>query len=334
MVNRLSLVALLALTLPASALAQGAPTPAPAPAPATEVVEPAVAVEVEEVDLGATFDEDDPNAPDRPSAHGAITVRDLEGELAATTPRATRATFPLEFIERPMTLVARQYQVSLELPLAIGGADAAIETTLVLRAAYGLTQDVQAGISYGFGLARIAPEGSGKGFEAGKAFSIDAAYTLIPDKLAVTASLPFYADPFALSLTAGLPFRLRVYDKLALFGLNDLVELKLATMPVSVSEPGRNIATAAGIDVSKEPPVGHFNLTFGALYQHRANLALTAQMGFFFHNFSSGDQPVALQVAALFAKSKRLDLSARLGVARLDDVASSLVLGFAATFRI
>jgi hypothetical protein len=279
---------------------------------------------------------DDPNQAD------AETTKDENPSAQISAkPRTTKATFPVELIHRPMTLPENTAEISLDVPLVFGGTVDATDTaykvkgraTEVLRASYGVTQDIQVGVSYGFGTERLSPETGQKGFEAGKAFSIDGGYTIIPEHLGVTLSVPFYADPFAASLTIGAPFRINMSDKLALFGGGDLVEIALNKWPVRTWDPEFNLYQAAldspGMTSFSR---GAVNLQFGALVQLEKNIALSAWTRIHFEDFGDGDPPVPLFLGLAWSKWN-IDLGARIGFARLDE-GESFGLGVFAAYRL
>lgn len=294
----------------------------------------AVAEDTEGVDGIGTAE--DPNVPDdeettgdRPDEADAVTGKDLEGPAVVKKARPTKATYPMAIIERPLTLTETQIEVTFEMPVLVGPVGADAQMTQVLRGAYGITQDIQVGLSYGFGLEQLGPND----FEPGKAFSVDGGYAVVPGILAATISLPFYVDPFAWSVTLGAPFRLKVSDKVAFVGGQELLQIKLVEMPVSVSDPGQNIGQLAAIATSQPAPAGHLNLQLGVLYQHKPNLALSAQMGYFLTDFSSDEQMIPVTLGIIWSKDNKLDLGGRAGVNTLesgDDRFAGIVSLFAA----
>ena len=271
---------------------------------------------------------DDSSINDDPSQADAETTKDDEAAAAVKArPRTTKATYPVELTRRPMTLPQNTAEISLDAPIVFGGTvdhaastapDLGARATQVLRAAYGVTQDIQVGVSYGFGSERLSPPDGAKGFEAGKAFSLDGAYTVVPDHLAVSLSLPFYADPFATSLTLGAPFRINVGEQLALVGGQDLVEIAINKWPVRIGDPEFNLDQAARGEGDVSPSKGAVNLQFGAQVQLKKHIALSGFTRIHFEDFVGDDLRVPLWLGVTWSKWN-LDLGGRLGFARLDE---------------
>jgi hypothetical protein len=286
---------------------------------------------------------EDPNVPERPESEDQPDDPDAEttnldkGTTVEKKQRPTKATYPLELTWRPLTLTAGQAEISLDSPVA-PFADAPTGATQVLRFAYGITQDIQIGVTYGAGAERLkkrdAPSDD-KGFEPGLAMSIDGAYTILPDHLAVTLSLPIYFQPFTVSATIGAPFRLRLGKKLALYGGHDLVRIAMNGWPIDVASAEYNLGQVANDTPGGETlDRGQLNLNFGAQIQLKPAFALVAETGFHFIDFGDADRPMSAFVGGLWsAKNAKLDLGGRLGFGRLDEK-DSLFLALFVAYRI
>jgi hypothetical protein len=240
-----------------------------------------------------------------------------------------------------MTLPESTAEIAVDAPIVFGGSvdgaptdlDIGARATQVLHAAYGVTDDIQVGVSYGFGAERLDPPVGAKGYEPGKAFSVDGAYTILPDHLAVAVSLPFYADPFASSIVLGVPFRVNVNDKLALFGGQDLIEVAFNKWPVRTWDPEFNLDQALRDQPGKVSfSTGAVNVQFGALVQLKKNLAIAGWTRLHFEDFSGGDSPVSLYGGITWSKWN-IDLGGRLGFARLDE-GGSFGVGLSAAYRL
>lgn len=281
--------------------------------------------EVEEDDTATTYD--DPNDPD------AVTTRDSSrrGKQAV---RYTKGTYPIEAIDRPLTLAASQFEISLDVPVEAIGADGGPFMTQVLRAGYGVTTDLQIGVAYGIGLELLNPPEGAKAFEAGKAFSLDAAHTILPGNLAAQLSLPFYADPFAWSVSLGVPFRVKITDKIAFVGGQDLVAITLVRFPVDPAQPWMNVAHVALDAVGAARNDGHVNLNFGAQIQAKRNLAFTAKLGLYFPDFDDNNDRVYTLLGAAWSKNPKLDIGGRLGVGDLGRMGDTFGLAVFVAYRL
>jgi hypothetical protein len=234
--------------------------------------------------------------------------------------RFTKRDYPQELVRRPMTLAAQQAEVSLDVPYSGNDGDPAL--TQVLRAGFGLTVDLQLGVTYSVGLERLdAPDGE-DAFEVGKAFSVDAAYTIIPAYLAAEVRLAFYADPdlFGMGVILGLPYKIRLGgDRFMIYGGVDLVRIRIKELAVDPANPAANLAII-NRPPSSSAPVGGASLVTGVAFQARRDTAIYGTFGIDWPDFDADDQPVSLFVGATFSPSARFDLGARVGFHRLDDV--------------
>lgn len=142
-----------------------------------------------------------PDAPQRP--------RD-ERTAKPETPRIDKADYPTQLVLRPVTLAEAQAEIGLALTFVNNDGNGLFWPTL--RAAFGVTRDVELGFTWAAFLSRFSPATAENGIETGKAFSIDGGLTLVPDWFAVRVRLAFYADPdvFGFGLVLGAPFRWRI----------------------------------------------------------------------------------------------------------------------------
>jgi hypothetical protein len=250
---------------------------------------------------------DDPDLVDKDGNRGpddaVFALRRGEGREVH---RYTKADYPLEVIRRPMTLAEGQLQVGLDVPFVIGGPS----LTQVLRGSYGIDQDLEIGLTYGFGLTVLSPTS----YEAGKAFSLDGAYTVVPGILAAQLRLGFNAQPFALGVSAGAPFRFTIGGRWAVFGGHDLVQVRVVKFPVDAGDPAYNVGTIAWLDAGGSEPVANVNVNLGGLYQARPDVAVYMTFGTVYrHRFTkSAAHPIF--VGATWARSQVFDLGARVGI--------------------
>lgn len=274
---------------------------------------------------GVRLDNDDPQNPE-------IDAKVAEEVSAPNVERTySKSTYPAELIFRPLTLLPGQAQLALDAPYVSGDST---HITQILQASYGVIDHLEIGLTYGFGLTRLAAEGAEKGYEAGKAFSVDAAYSLWPQNLAVTLSVPFYTDDFAMSVTLGAPFRYAFNDKWALFGGEGLVDVKIVKMPVEVANPAFNSATLAKLTGPNEPaPDGNFKLQLGTLYQAQPHWAAFLTFDYRAPNFSGDQAQFALFGGSTWTWKNQLDLGVRAGWASLEE-ADAVTVSLSAALRL
>src|SRR5688572_23628422 len=277
----------------------------------------------------------DPDIPDAPPEGDAITVDDLEtgGVRAVRKQRYTKKTFPLELIKRPMTLAAAQGEISLDAPFLMGDSNPTMWQ--VLRARYGITRDIEGGITYSFGVLNLSPPDGVETFEPGKAFSFDGGWTIWPEHLAVTASLPFYVDPdaFGMGFNLAIPFRVNLGSRWAIVGGQDLVQIRIVKMPVDPANPGYNLAMVAASAGGAEPARGNLNINIGALHQLKPNLALYGTLGYHYLDFEDEGAPVSFFGGATWSRHSRLALGGRMGFYDLDNT-DTFSLSIYAAYRL
>ena len=309
---------------PAAATPDAAKPADPAAAPPEEMT-PAPDPEAD-----AKVDNDNPNKPD------ALTIAEPEPDVTIVEPPRkvvfSKAEYPLQVTDRPLTLPKNMGEISLDAPFFIFDGGDAKAFTQILRGAFGITNRYELGLTYAVGLELIDPKSK---FETGKAFSIDGKWTAIPDWLAVQVSLGFQvSDPFAMSLGLGAPFRLRVGEKIRIVGLYDMVRIKLVKYPVDPLRPADNIAASQGLAFNVDPAEVNLALNFAAQYQHKPNLMLYLTFDNYFFDLKVDDHPVSSFVGLVWSKSSRFDLGARLGALRLDEAADSLSVAVSLAFRL
>lgn len=269
---------------------------------------------------------DDPTA-DEPPGEEAPDFNVFGGGAKKTVVRYTKETFPLAWVARPLTLPADMIELSLDVPAAVL-ADAPY-LTQILRGAFGVTRDLQIGLTYGFGLQVIDPAE----YEAGKAFSVDAAYTIFPQRLAIAASVPFYVDPFASGISLGAPFQLRIGDRWQVSGGQDLLQFRFAKFPPNPADPAYNVGQVEAQVVGAREPIGNLNLKLRGAYQARTNLVVFLDWGFHWLDFEGDDKPVSMFLGGLWSSSNRMDVGGRIGLSRVDE-GDSLTVGLFAAYRL
>jgi hypothetical protein len=289
------------------------PTPAPAPPPIS------------------TDDEGPIPEPDVPE--DPLAGLPPEAEVEEEAPRYLKRDYPIELVRRPLTLAADQVEVSLDVPLVLNDGNPLL--TQILRGGFGVTIDLELGLTYAVGLERLSAEPGEDGFEPGRAFSVDAAYTLLPGYLAVQARVAFFIDPevFGVGLILGLPYKIEIGDRWAIFGGADLVRLRLKEFAVDPADPAASSFYVGEIARGVEPGIGSGRLLTGAMFQARPDLALDATFAIA-RDFDTDVQTYGLSAGATFSPTRTIDLGARVGAGSLDDAAETFAVAVHAALRI
>jgi hypothetical protein len=328
------------LSVSAAALAATPAAPAPASQPATQPAAPAVPPE----DQPLTPEEEQRIEGDDPRKADALTIPPPEvdrDEPPPPKPRATKSTYPENLGERPITITRNTGEASLDVELVGGGSIKFGDEKLgprvreVLKARFGVTQDLEVFVGWGVGSQRLsAPEGA-DGTVVGKQFEVGVGYTILADHLGVTLSAPMYSSPFTWNVSIGLPFRFNLGSRLAIVGGNDMIQIATGedSWPVDVAEPERTEVFALGSEEENlELPGGVFNLNLGAIVKLREGLAVTGHVRLTYVDFDSDLAQQSMWFGVAWTK-RRYDLMARVGFAELD-VGASAGLGLFAAFRL
>lgn len=216
-----------------------------------------------------------------------------EAEPTAVTPeKQVRTGYPVEEALRPITLPQNMSEVLVEThgqvsPFAAQGS---------LRARYGITSKIQLGLTYVFAGAYgdedfVPGSTEGTKVHAGKAVGLDVT-VLLQDWLGVRVGVPLYVDPVAVGLTLGVPLKFMFGDKLALGGMDDLVNIRLTKFMPSFYQEWTNVTAAAGTDDVGNNTIqsrGSLRFTGYGIYQHKPNLALIGRLGVIVDDFAATD---------------------------------------------
>lgn len=272
--------------------------------------------------------------PDAPK-----TVIDADAPAVSTiAPPPVRSGYPIEEAARPITLPRNMSEVSLA-PHAQVSPYAA---STALRARYGITPKVQLGLTYLVGGIFDDPSTlqSKQGFHPGKALGLDVTY-MVQDWVGVKVGVPVYISPLAVSLAIGAPIKFTFGDKLALGGLDDLLNIRLDRFAPTFYQELQNATNANDTMTNTIKSQGELRVSLFGVYQYQPNLAIIARTGIQMEDFASGKTDGCLGeclttfIHAAFSYSARryLDLGLQVGFDDLAHGGSFAPAGFLA-FRI
>jgi hypothetical protein len=276
------LISVLSVVTVATASAFAAPNdkkaPAPAPAPAKEA-EPAPATGSGAADGSAVAPIEDtppadmegrdenPDAPKGPETDVAVTV-------APTVVKP--AGYPIEQALRPITLPAAMAEVSIAPHLVVSP----FSESDALRARYGITKQIQLGLTYVYGGIYNDPATTVKkyGFHVGKAAGLDVT-VLLQNWVGVKVGVPFYFDPVATSFQAGAPMKFIFGNKLAIGGLEDVLNIRITTFAPSLEFEQMNAVSADNDRNNTTQSRGRLRFAGFAEYQQSSKLAIIGRAG-------------------------------------------------------
>lgn len=259
---------------------------------------------------------------------GTLLAEESAERARAPEPDArSRAGYPVALIERPLTLPSMLFELALEVPYVSGGN----QVRQLLGVHFGATRDIELGLSYAPGALHDGE------YQVGKALSFDAAVTIIPDVVAARLTLPLYAgDPMGMAIGVGFPCRYTIAGRWQLYGLHDLLRVRLVRFAPDVADPVYDEVQAgyAAEEGGVAPSSGSLNVNLGARYQASPNLTAGVEMGYHFVDFERHDQPVSFYGLISWSQGKRLDLFGRVGLGAFDRAEDTFTVSVGAAIRL
>ena len=202
-----------------------------------------------------------------------------EGQPDPTIPvvpvKKATAGYPIEEALRPITLPQNMSELSIGPHFVISpyaGGDA-------LRARYGITREVQLGLTYLFGAIYDDPAQTGKqyAFHPGKAIGLDVT-VLLQNWIGVKIGVPVYIQPVAVSVAIGVPIKFS-FGKWAIGGLDDLLNIKIKRFAPTFLQEVDNAIAANGDKNNTVQPNGRLRASFYGIYQLQSNIAFVGRIG-------------------------------------------------------
>jgi hypothetical protein len=223
--------------------------------------------------------------PDAPKVLGEDTPKPT---VAVVAPKPVQTGYPTEEVLRPIILPKNMAQISIGPHFEFDdGTRQGFSSSDALRARYSITDRVEVGLTYAFaGIYHDPADASSTmtgaiGLHSGKAVGLDAT-VLIEKWLAVRVGLPIYVSPTAVSLTLGAPIKFVFFDKLAIGGLDQILNIALDRFaPNFYYEYDNALAafqTGPGGNNTQQP-AGFFTLSAFVDYQYNPKLAVLGRIG-------------------------------------------------------
>lgn len=255
--------------------------------------------------------------PDAPATGGDTAA------VKVVAPVQARGGYPIEEAARPITLPQNMAEVSIDPHMQVSPALA----TTALRARFGVTRQVQLGVSYVLGGLYDDPSTTStkNSFHPGKTVGVDVTY-LVERWIGVKLGVPAYVDPIAVGVTLGAPMRFRLGDKLTLGGMDDLLSIAVnKKFAPSFYQEGVNAAAAHTSDMSNTiQSRGALRFSGYGIYQYRPNFAFIGRLALLLEDFSvnrtdgGGGMTTSIRAGFQYTPKKLIDLGLSLG---FDDLA-------------
>lgn len=272
--------------------------------------------------------------PDAPRGGDTVTTTTTTATPEVAPKRSTG--YPIEEAERPITLPQNLSEISISPhfmsdPFTFSDA---------LHGRYGITRQVQLGLTYVYGGAFDDPTTAKKDrkFHAGKTAGVDVT-VLLTNFVGVRVGLPVYFDPFAMSFAAGAPMKFR-FGKFALGGLEDVLNIRIKKFAPRYDYEEFNQVQAALLDSNTETSRGFIRFSGYGEYQYKPNLAIIGRIGVESDLGSGGsnglgtggssDTTTFIRGGIQFSPKKFLDLGAFAGFEDLSRTGSFGLTGFLA----
>lgn len=312
--KHLALLAIMAVTTlgaPTAALAQGTPPADPADKDK----------KADDKDKKPPEEEFDPSLMDDPEGENPNDPDiDLVGDQQTPPPKKrvppkvrapSTVGYPMMVGHRPITLKKYmvepivQYGVVVDPFIAEG----------VIGGRFGVTDQIQAGLRYGFGSVGDDLDG----YEVGKVVSLDFEY-LIQPWVAGQLSVPILFDPISVGVVLGAPMKFIFFEKLTLQFFRDLVSFRTNRFVPDVESAAATAALIAFDATDTNTPDGAINVQGSALYQQSEKLAFELRAGLNAIDFElNSDSPKLFDLGAYYTHSAELDFGGRIGFRDLSD---------------
>ena len=245
-----------------------------------------------------------------------------EEVVAAPVKAAPRTGYPIEEALRPITLPQNMSEVALDAHAQVDKFAGAS----TLHARYGITRQVQLGLTYLIGGVYAAKDfgdtSGGTKFHPGKAVGLDVT-VLLQNWVGVRLGVPVYVNPLAVSLSLGAPMKFVFTDKFAIGGLDDLLSIRIKRFVPSFYQEAQNAGNKLADDIGTTLSRGAVRISAYAVYQYQPKLALIGRAGLNFEDFGSGktnigDTTSFIRAGLSYTPKKYLDVGGSLG---FDDLA-------------
>jgi hypothetical protein len=310
--------------------AKDAPAPTPTPAPAADPAAPPPAPD-------EPPPKDIEGRDENPGAPGGVAA--VEEPVKVVVPvKKPRAGYPIEEALRPINLPATMSEVSIGPHLQVSpyqGSDA-------LRARYGITRQVQIGLTYVLGGIFNEREFDGMAedkqkFHSGKAVGLDVT-VLLQNWIGVRVGVPIYIKPVAVSLALGAPIKFTFGDKFAIGGLDDLLNIRLKRFAPTFYQEAQNADNAFTDGTMTALSRGELKISTFGVYNYKPKVAFITRLGFTLQDFKSNKQSNGglfyfLRAGVNYSPRKFIDLGISVGFDDLSETGSFGPAGFLA-FRI
>jgi hypothetical protein len=219
--------------------------------------------------------------PDAPKSVG-----DVDGNPVVTAPPPkVRSGYPLEEVDRPIVLPLNLSEVSIAPHATISP----FSNATALRARYGVTSQVQLGLTYMLGgiFDDPATVESKQAFHPGKAVGLDVT-VMLQDWIGVKLGVPIYISPLAVSIALGAPIKFTFGDKLALGGLDDLLNIRISRFAPTFYQELQNATNSNDNTTNTIKSQGELRVSLYGVYQYEPDLAILARTGIQMENFATG----------------------------------------------
>jgi len=222
---------------------------------------------------------------ENPDAPKSMVDGDSPKVVAVVRAAKAKGDYPLEEVARPITLPQNLSEVSVAPHAQVSpyaGATA-------LRARYGITSKIQLGLTYMLGGIFDDPATleSKQAFHPGKAVGLDVT-VMLQDWVGVKLGVPLYISPLAVSIALGAPIKFTFGDKLALGGLDDLLNIRVTRFAPTLYQELQNATNANDNLTNTIKSQGELRVSLYGSYQYEPDLAIIARTGIQMEDFATG----------------------------------------------
>jgi len=210
--------------------------------------------------------------------------------------------------------------------------------TSTLRGRYGITRQVQLGLTYVLGGMYDDPNTMSDkvGFHPGKAIGVDVT-VLVKDWVGVRVGVPVYIDPLAVGIQLGATMRFRLTDKVTVGGLDDLITIGAYRFAPSLYDDQLNAQSAQFESTGTTQSSGALRFSGYGIYQHATKLAFIGRLAVTIDDYATtrtnsgyGGVFTAARAGLQYSPTRKVDLGASIGFDDLSKLGSFAPSGYLA----
>ena len=208
--------------------------------------------------------------------------------------------YPIERVLRPITLPRSMFEFAAEIPVHRGRGGVGV------AARFGVSDRVELRGDYSFGSV------DRDGAVLGKTI-MQQVVVRLHRVVAVQGALLFLFDPVSVGISLGVPLKVQLSERLALFVGRDAVRVRVKRFVPRLGDPRHNRDMGLADEINTKLSRGEIRVVGGVIVQVNRAFSIVGEGGVVADDFSNKDPSAPLHVSLHYAPRRWLDLGVRLG---------------------